>query len=50
VAGRCTVVKAAAKYENFAENRLQDDTIASPAAADGKLFIRGRKALYCIKQ
>ncbi|HEX4589344.1 MAG TPA: PQQ-binding-like beta-propeller repeat protein, partial [Gemmataceae bacterium] len=48
--GQCTVVKAGPKYEKLAENQIQDDTIASPAAADGRLFIRGRKALYCIKQ
>ena len=43
------MVKAAAKYEKLAENTIHDDTIASPAAGDGRLFIRGRKALYCIK-
>jgi hypothetical protein len=48
LAGRCTVVAAAAKFEKLAENRLDDAIIASPAAVDGKLFLRGRKALYCI--
>jgi outer membrane protein assembly factor BamB len=47
--GRCTVVKAGPKYEKLAENMIKDDTIASPAAADGRLFFRGRLALYCIK-
>jgi outer membrane protein assembly factor BamB len=47
--GRCTVVKAGPKYEKLAENTIEDDTIASPAAADRRLFIRGRKALYCIR-
>jgi outer membrane protein assembly factor BamB len=46
--GRCTVVAAAAKFEKLAENRLADELIASPAVSDGKLFLRGRKALYCL--
>jgi outer membrane protein assembly factor BamB len=48
--GRCTVVAAAAKFEKLAVNQLDDATIASPAAADGKLYLRGRKALYCLGQ
>jgi outer membrane protein assembly factor BamB len=48
--GRCTVVAAAARYEKLADNQLDADTIASPAAADGRLYLRGRKALYCIKE
>ncbi len=47
--GRCTVVAAADKFEKLAENTVQDRTIASPAAADGRLYLRGRKWLYCIK-
>jgi outer membrane protein assembly factor BamB len=46
--GRTTVVAAAAKFERLAENRLDDELIASPAVADGKLYLRGRKALYCL--
>jgi hypothetical protein len=30
------------------ENQLDDETIASPAISDGKLYLRGRKSLYCI--
>jgi outer membrane protein assembly factor BamB len=48
LAGRCTVVAAAAKFEKLADNRLEDETIASPAVADGKLYLRGKKTLYCI--
>ena len=48
LAGRCTVVAASAKFEKLADNRLDDATIASPAVADGKLYLRGKKALYCI--
>jgi outer membrane protein assembly factor BamB len=46
--GTCTVVAAAAQFEKLAENRLDDSFIASPAVSDGKLFLRGRKALYCL--
>jgi outer membrane protein assembly factor BamB len=47
--GRCTVIAAASKFEQLAENTIDDETLASPAAADGRLYLRGRKALYCIK-
>ncbi len=46
--GRCTVVAARDKFEKLADNRIDDATIASPAVADGKLYLRGKKALYCI--
>jgi outer membrane protein assembly factor BamB len=47
--GRCTVIAASQKFEKLAENTIDDDMIASPAAADGRLYLRSRKALYCIK-
>jgi outer membrane protein assembly factor BamB len=47
-AGLCTVVAASARFEKLAENQLPDATLASPAAAGGQLFIRGRQALYCL--
>lgn len=46
--GLCTVVAAASRYDRLTENQLDDDTIASPIANGGKLFIRGHKTLYCI--
>ncbi len=46
--GLCTVVAANAKFEKLAENQLEDGTLASPAAADGQLFVRARGTLYCI--
>jgi outer membrane protein assembly factor BamB len=49
IAGRCTVLAAAAKYEKLADNSISDATVASLAAADGRLYIRGRNWLYCIK-
>jgi outer membrane protein assembly factor BamB len=48
LAGKCTVVAAAAKFERLAENPLSDETIASLAASDGRIYVRGRKALYCV--
>jgi outer membrane protein assembly factor BamB len=44
----CTVVAASAKFEKLAENQIDDDTIASPAISDGRIYLRGHKALYCI--
>ena len=49
LAGLCTVVAAGPKFEKLAENQIDDGTIASPAFADGRLYLRGRKALYCIR-
>lgn len=46
--GKCTVVAAKTEFEEVAVNQLNDTTIASPAIAYGKLFIRGKKSLYCI--
>ena len=48
LAGRCTVVAASPEFAKLADNRLDDEVIASPAAADGRLYLRGRKALYCL--
>ena len=41
--GVCTVVSASPKFEKLAENQLPDATLASPAAAHGNLFIRGKQ-------
>jgi len=48
--GLCTVVSATPQYRKLVENQLDDETLASPAAADGQIFIRGRKNLYCLGQ
>ena len=42
------MVGAAAEYKRLAENRLEDEFVASPAMSDGRLYLRGRKALYCL--
>jgi outer membrane protein assembly factor BamB len=47
-AGKCYVVKAGPKPEILATNDLGDSGPASPAVADGKLFLKGRKWLFCV--
>jgi outer membrane protein assembly factor BamB len=44
------VYSASPKFEQVAQNKLEDTSgwNASPAAADGDLYIRSNKALYCI--
>jgi outer membrane protein assembly factor BamB len=46
-AGQVSVLKAAGEWEVLAVNDLDDETFATPAIADGRLFIRTRGALYC---
>ena len=48
--GLTTVVSASPRFDRLAENQLDAQTIASPAVADGKLYIRGRKWLYCLSK
>lgn len=48
LSGVCTVVAAQPRFEKLAENKVDDETIASLAASDGKIFLRGHKALYCL--
>jgi outer membrane protein assembly factor BamB len=47
-AGKSYVVKAGTTFTLLATNDLGDDSPASPAAADGRLFLKGRRMLYCI--
>jgi outer membrane protein assembly factor BamB len=46
--GLATVVAASPRFNHLAENQLDDDTLASPIVSDGHLYLRGRKALYCL--
>jgi outer membrane protein assembly factor BamB len=48
--GLCSVVSASTHFQKLVENQVSDQTIASPAAAGGQIFIRGRKWLYCFGQ
>lgn len=47
--GRTTVVAAAREFRRLAENAVDDETIASLAVSDGRIYIRGHKALTCIR-
>ncbi len=46
--GTTTVLKAGDVFEILAVNRLDDYTLASPAAAGNQIFIRTAEYLYCI--
>lgn len=46
--GHCTVIKAAPKFELVAENKLDDEFLASPAVSNRRIYLRGRSALYAI--
>jgi outer membrane protein assembly factor BamB len=46
--GLCTVISAAPRFDKLVENQLADETLASPATSDGRIYIRGKKSLYCI--
>jgi len=46
--GVVTVVKAGPKFEVLATNQMPDQIAASPAIANGRIYLRGFKALYAI--
>jgi outer membrane protein assembly factor BamB len=46
--GLTFVVKHGPAFEVVARNKLNDSFTASPAIADGELYLRGHKSLYCI--
>jgi outer membrane protein assembly factor BamB len=46
--GDTFVIKAGPKHEILATNSVNEPVYASPAVADGNIFIRGEKTLYCI--
>jgi outer membrane protein assembly factor BamB len=47
--GTTTVVKAGPKFEVVAQNVLPDYFTASPAVANGRIYLRGFKNLYAIE-
>lgn len=47
-AGVVTVFKPGPVYENVAKNTLGEGLFASPVISNGKIYIRGKKNLYCI--
>ncbi|MHC4355714.1 MAG: PQQ-binding-like beta-propeller repeat protein [Planctomycetota bacterium] len=46
--GECYVVKQGPEFEILVVNKLDEVFCASPAVSGGRLFLRGRKHLYCI--
>jgi outer membrane protein assembly factor BamB len=48
--GKTTVIEAGRAFKILAENLLDDGFMASPAVADGALFLRTRTHLYRIQQ
>lgn len=48
--GDTFVVKAGPKHEILGTNSVGEPVYASPAVADGKIFIRGEKNMYCVQQ
>ena len=45
--GAVSVLKAGGDWEVLKVNELDDETFATPAIADGRIYIRTRSALYC---
>jgi outer membrane protein assembly factor BamB len=48
--GDTFVIKAGPVHEVLRSNSLGEPVYASPAIAEGRLFIRGEKHLYCIRE
>lgn len=45
--GAVSVLRAAGEWEILTVNELDDECFATPAIADGRIYIRTRGALYC---
>lgn len=45
--GKVVVLRAAPQWEILAVNNLDEETFATPAILDGRIYIRTRAALYC---
>jgi len=48
--GVMTIVRPGPNLEIVARNTLDEETFASPAISDGRLFLRGVTHLYCISE
>lgn len=46
--GECYIIKQGPKFEILVVNKLNELFCASPAVSTGRLYLRGRKYLYCI--
>jgi outer membrane protein assembly factor BamB len=47
-AGRSYVIEAGPQFKTLAVNDLGDPSQASPAVANGKIYLKGGKYLYCV--
>ena len=47
--GEVFVVKAGPAYELLAVNRMGEPLMATPAASDGMIVIRGQRHLFAVK-
>ncbi|MFT4688821.1 MAG: outer membrane protein assembly factor BamB [Limisphaerales bacterium] len=47
-AGKIYVLKTGRQFKLLATNDMKEQTMATPAISDGRLFIRTRRHLYCI--
>jgi len=45
--GKITVLKAGPDQEQIWASELDDEVVATPAIADGKIYVRSKSALYC---
>ena len=45
--GAVSVLKAAGDWQILTVNQLDDECFATPAIADGRIYVRTRSALYC---
>jgi len=46
-AGKVSVLKAGPQWEVLAVNDLEEETYATPAISEGKIYLRTRNTLYC---
>ena len=46
--GECYIIKQGPEFEIIGVNKLDETFCASPAVSAGRIYLRGRKHLYCI--
>ena len=45
--GKVTVLKAGDQWDILAQNDLREEITATPALANGRLYVRTRQSLFC---
>jgi hypothetical protein len=48
--GKATVIRAGADWEILASNDMEEETYATPAIVDDKVYLRTRGTLYCFTE